>query len=114
MIIVVAQISFPTQSARDETIELATPVQLATREQEPGCHAYCFSADPCVPTLIQVYELWEDSDSLAAHFRHSNYQDMLDILLKTGFLGSVNRAHLTERDEPVYGPNNEFREAFFE
>lgn len=113
MIIVVAKISFPTQAARDETVELCAPIQLATREQEHGCHAYCFSADPCEPTSIQVYELWEDSDSLAAHFVHSNYHAMLELLSKSGFLDSINRAHLTQRNEPVYGPNNEIKEAFF-
>ncbi len=113
MIIVVAKIIFPTQAERDAAVDLSAPVQLATREQEPGCHAYCFSADPCVPTSMQVYELWEDSDSLAAHFRHSNYHAMVELLSESGFLESINRAHLTERDESVYGPNNEIKEAFF-
>jgi quinol monooxygenase YgiN len=113
MIVVVAKIVFANQADRDRAVELSAPVQLATRQQEAGCHAYCFAADPCDATAIQVYELWEDSDSLAAHFDHSNYQAMVEVLTETGFLESINRAYLTERDEPVYGPNGEKKTAFF-
>ncbi|MEP5766220.1 MAG: antibiotic biosynthesis monooxygenase [Halieaceae bacterium] len=113
MIIVVAKIVFTSQADRDEAVTLSAPVQLATREQEPGCHAYCFAADPCDPVAIQVYELWQDSDSLAAHFDHPNYLAMVELLSGTGFVDSINRAYLTERDEPVYGPDGEKKDVFF-
>ena len=113
MIIVVAKISFNTQAERDRAVEMSAPIQRATREEEPGCHDYCFAADPCEPTVIQVYELWEDSDSLAAHFDHPNYQAMVELLSGAGFVESINRAYLTERDEPVYGDNGEKKTAFF-
>lgn len=113
MIIVVAKITFPTKLDRDRAVELSAPVQLATREQEPGCHAYCFAADPCDPVAIQVYELWEDSDSLVAHFDHSNYHAMVELLSQVGILESINRAYLSEKDEPVYGPDLEKRTSFF-
>ena len=70
MIIVVAALEFASQSDRDEAVALVADVQRLTREEEPGCHDYCFAPDPAVPTRMQVYELWEDSDSLAAHFEH--------------------------------------------
>ena len=114
MIIVVAKISFPQQSARDEAVARCAPIQRATREQEPGCLDYCFSADPCDPLVIQVYELWQDSASLVAHFEHPNYHAMVALLGEVGFVESINRAYLTERDEPVYGPNFEIKQAFFE
>ena len=113
MIIVVAAIGFASQADRDKAVALSADVQLATREQEAGCHAYCFAPDPCEPTRIQVYELWEDSDSLAAHFDHPNYHKMVEVLSGIGIVESVNRAHLTERNEPVYGPEGEKRAAFF-
>jgi len=113
MIIVVAKILFSTQADRDSAVALSAPIQLATREQEAGCHAYCFAADPCDPLAIQVYELWQDSDSLAAHFDHSNYHAMVELLTGAGFADSINRAYLTEVDEPVYGPNGEKKTAFF-
>ena len=114
MIIVVAAISFANQEDRDRAVNNSASVQLATREQEPGCLAYCFAADPAVATQIQVYELWQDSGSLAAHFDHPNYQRMVEVLSESGFLESANRAYLTERDESVYGPNGEKKLAFFQ
>jgi quinol monooxygenase YgiN len=113
MIIVVAKITFPNQADRDRAVELSKPIQLATREQEPGCQAYCFAADPCEPTAIQVYELWEDSESLVAHFTHPNYLAMVELLSQSGFLESINRAYLSERNEPVYAPDFSVKTQFF-
>lgn len=113
MIIVVAQLKFPDQASRDRAVSRSAPIQQATRDQEQGCHAYCFSADPCDPVSIQVYELWQDSDSLVAHFEHPNYLAMLDLMGDMGVLESLNRAYLTTRDESVYGPDFEKKAAFF-
>lgn len=113
MIIVTAKLTFASQEDRDRAVELSIPIQQATRDQEAGCHAYCFAADPCDSVAIQVYELWEDSKSLVAHFEHQNYYAMLELASKVGFLESINRAYLTERNEPVYGPNFEKKTSFF-
>ena len=113
MIIVVAALEFASQQDRDRAVELTRDVQLATRQQEAGCRDYCFAPDPSVPTRIQVYELWEDSNSLAAHFTHPNYQAMVDRLAEANVLSSDNQAYLVERGEPVYGPNGERKTAFF-
>ena len=114
MIIVVAALEFEDQAARDRAVELTSAVQLATRVEEAGCYDYCFAPDPSVPTRIQVYELWEDSDSLAAHFDHPNYQKMVELLGQAGIRESINQAYLVERGEPVYGPNGEKKTAFFQ
>ncbi len=113
MIIVVAALEFDNQQARDRAVDLTADVQLATREEEAGCQAYCFAPDPSVPTRIQVYELWDDSDSLAAHFQHPNYLKMVQVLQGAGIKQSINQAYLTTRSEPVYGPNGEMKTAFF-
>ncbi|MFT5015043.1 MAG: quinol monooxygenase YgiN [Patiriisocius sp.] len=113
MIIVVAALEFENQQARDNAVALTTDVQLATREDEAGCQAYCFAADPSVSTRIQVYELWDDSNSLAAHFQHPNYLKMVELLRGSGIVESINQAHLIERSEPVYGPNGEMKTAYF-
>ena len=84
MIIVVAALEFETQAARDHAVSITADVQLATRMEEPGCRDYCFAPDPSVPTRIQVYELWENSDSLTAHFRHPNYLKMVELLAAAG------------------------------
>ena len=113
MIIVAAKLTFTSQEERDRMVSLSTPVQQATRDNESGCHAYCFSADPCDRLAVQVYELWEDSASLVAHFEHDNYHAMLEISSQVGFVESVNRAYLTDRNEPVYGPDFEKKTLFF-
>ena len=88
-------------------------MQLATREEEPGCLAYCFAPDPAVPNRIQGYEMWEDSDSLVAHFEHPNYMKMVKALASANIKESINQAHLVERSEPVYSPGSERKRAFF-
>jgi quinol monooxygenase YgiN len=113
MIIVTARIIYASQTDRDHAVELSIPIQQATRDQEPGCHAYCFAADPCDPVAIQVYELWEDSDSLVAHFEHENYHSMVELSSQVGFLETINRAYLTDKNESVYGPNFGKKTSFF-
>lgn len=113
MIVVAAQLDFASQDIRDAAVAASAHIQKATRDDEPGCHAYCFAPDPCEPRRIQVYELWEDEASLAAHFVHPNYLAMRDVLVSHQPTGSWNRMYLTIRDEPVYGPNREIRTRFF-
>jgi len=113
MIIVVAALGFDNQQDRDRAVALIADVQLATRTDETGCRDYCFAPDPAVPTRIQVYELWDDSDSLAAHFKHPNYLKMVELLSTANVRQSVNQAYLVERGEPVYGPSGEAKAGFF-
>ena len=113
MIIVVAALEFESEADRDQAVQVTKDVQMATRVEEAGCRDYCFAADPSVPTRVQVYELWEDSDSLAAHFKHPNYAKMVELLASANIRQSINKAYLVERGEPVYGPNGENKEAFF-
>ena len=113
MIIVVAALEFENQADRDHAVEITKDVQMATRVEEAGCRDYCFAPDPSVPTRIQVYELWDDSDTLAAHFEHPNYLKMVELLGSANIKESINQAYLVERGEPVYGPNGEKKTAFF-
>lgn len=113
MIIVVAALGFANQADRDKAVEITKDVQMATRVEEKGCRDYCFAPDPAVPTRVQVYELWDDSDSLAAHFKHPNYLAMVELLANANIVSSDNQAYLVERGEPVYGPNGEKKNEFF-
>ena len=113
MIVIGATIDFADEAGRDEAVRQSAPIQWATRQEEPGCHAYCFAADPCVATRIQVYELWEDEASLATHFGHANYLAMRKAFAGVGVTGAWNRLYLVERSEPVYGPGGEIRTKFF-
>jgi len=113
MIIVVAALSFENQQDRDRAVAITAECQMKTRVEERGCRDYCFAPDPAVPTRIQVYELWDDSDSLAAHFKHPNYAKMVELLASARIKESINQAYLVERGEPVYGPGGEKKTSFF-
>jgi quinol monooxygenase YgiN len=112
MIVVVAQIELdPAQ--RDACVAASVPVQKATRDDEPGCLAYCFGADPVEPDRIQVYELWEDEASLHAHFQHPNYHQMRTLLGGFGLRNAVSRKFRSDLDEPVYDETRTPRADFF-
>ena len=105
LIAVEAAIRLNDPTRRAEALVESASVQLATRQDEPGCLVYCFAADPCEDDLIQVYELWEDEESLAAHFRHPNYVAMRDLLGRYGLKSAVSRKLRIDRTAPVYGPD---------
>ena len=103
MVIVTATLSFETEADRDRAVALTAPVQKATRDEEAGCLAYCFAADPGEPTHVQVYELWTDPEHLARHFDHPNYAAMVEVLHNCGgFVKSENRLWAAEDRGPVY------------
>lgn len=110
MIIVTARLVFETEEARDAAVAATVDVQAATRDEEPGCQMYCFGPDPAVPTEIQVYELWDDADSLDAHFKHPNYAAMVQALRGVeGFVESINRLYVADDRGPVYGDDGAAR-----
>ena len=112
MIIVTATLSFETEADRDRAVAATAAVQRATRDEEPGCLAYCFAADPAAPTHVQVYELWTDADRLAEHFEHPNYRAMVEMLQSSGgFVHSENRLWAADDRGPVYEAGRFRREA---
>jgi len=96
-------------------IERLSCQQLYSRPPETRRRAVTTTASRQIPVgnIIQVYELWQDSDLLAAHFDHPNYFDMVEVFREAKFVESVNRCYLTEREEPVYGPEGANKTAFF-
>ena len=113
MIIIAGTIDFASEADRDNAVEVGRPLQQASRDEEPGCLAYCFAPDPCVDTRIQVYELWSDEASLAAHFEHPNYHNMRDALGRCGIVGADNRKYRCDLSEPVYDDTRTPRADFF-
>jgi quinol monooxygenase YgiN len=105
MIAVEAAIVVSDASRRDEIVAASVPIQTATREDEPGCLVYCFAADPVQADLIQVYELWADEASLAAHFDHPNYHAMREMLNGAGLVSAASRKLRIDAAAPVYGPD---------
>ncbi len=113
MIIIAGHIDFADQAGRDLAVEKSAPLQQATRDDEPGCAAYCFAADPCVANRVQVYELWDDEASLAAHFEHANYFGMREMLGGMGMTGADNNKFRCDLAEPVYDDTHTPRADFF-
>jgi len=113
MIIIAGNIDLEDHSRLDEAMTRAIPLQKATRDDEPGCHAYVFNPDPCTPGRICVYELWEDEASLAAHFKHENYFNMGGMLREIGLAGADNNKYRVDAVEPVYDDTATPRADFF-
>lgn len=105
LIAIEAAIRIKDASRRDAAVAASIPFQRATREQEPGCIVYCFAADPIEADLIQVYELWENAETLAAHFDHPNYFAMREALGSFGLASAISRKHRIDATAPVYRPD---------
>ncbi|MEM9039806.1 MAG: antibiotic biosynthesis monooxygenase [Actinomycetota bacterium] len=101
MIIIAGEITIPAEK-RADAIEGSKPFQQATRDDEAGCQAYVFAADPCRDDVIQVYELWDDAETLAAHFLHENYFNMRNFLGASGITGAVTHKYRVDAVAPVY------------
>ena len=91
-------------ASRDEVVERSVPLQRSTRDDEPGCSAYVFAADPAVAGRIHVYERWDDAAALDAHFQHPNYHAMRQVLSDYPRLGSQIAKMGVDRTAPVYSP----------
>jgi len=113
VIIIAGTIDLVDPSQRDACMAGTAHLQQASREQEPGCLAYCFAPDPVVPGRIQVYELWADEASLAAHFQHPNYLNMRDALGGFGLKAADNNKYRVDKVEPVYDSTRTPRADFF-
>ena len=105
LIAIEASIYLNDPAVRDAAVAESVKYQQATRDDEPGCLVYCFAADPCIADHIQVYELWENAETLAAHFDHPNYHNMRELLGKYGLKSAVSRKHRIDATAPVYGPD---------
>ena len=114
MIIIAGTLDLADPDNRDALIAASVEFQRATRDDEPGCEAYCFGADPVVPGRIQIYELWTDQASLAAHFVHPNYLNMRKLLSGAGLKSVPKTAkYRCDLSEPVYDATRTPRADFF-
>lgn len=115
MIIIAGVIDFADGANRDGAVAAAVDLQQATRHAEPGCLAYSFAADSGVANRVQVYELWADQVSLAAHFEHPNFLAMKEVLGRFERSGpsSVTK-YRCDASSPVYDADRRPRADFFE
>jgi quinol monooxygenase YgiN len=67
MLIVAVEVIVDT-GAIDELRNALRTMEEATR-QESGCLTYAFSVDVSDPTMLRVFERWETTEALDAHFK---------------------------------------------
>jgi len=113
MIIITATFTLADPANRSDAVEKATPLQQATRDDEAGCRSYVFSPDPCANDRVVVFELWEDRDSLAAHFDHQNYYNMGSMFGEVGLASAESQKWRVTAEEPVYDETPKARADFF-
>lgn len=106
LVVVEVTVTIADPSTRQALLEKSVPNQMKTRNDEPGCLAYCWAADPCQEDVIQVYELWESEETLAAHLVHPNYFEMRELMGAGGLVSAVSRKHRIDASAPVYGPDH--------
>ena len=113
MIIIAGHLDFATRTARDDVLAEGAALQQATRAKEPGCKAYCLSADPTLETRVLVYELWQDEASLAAHFDHPYFHEMRAVFHRFARTGGEVRKYRCDLSEPVHDDTGTVRADFF-
>ena len=106
MIIIAGSIDFASQEDRDAAVANAVEFQESTRADEPGCVEYSFAPDSGCPTRVQVFELWADEASLAAHFEHPNFWATKALLREFKRAGeSAVAKYRVDATASVYGPD---------
>ena len=113
MIIIAGHLDYGDREARDAILAAGEALQQATVDGEPGCVAYSFTADQLIEWRLQVYELWEDELSLAAHFEHENYREMREVFHLFPRTGGEVKKYRCDLAEPVYDETGALRADFF-
>ncbi len=113
VIIVAGYLDFADRNARDAILAEGADLQQATRDEEPGCEAYCFSADPIIDSRVRIYELWADQESLAAHFRHPYFGQMRAVFHRFPRTGGDVKKYRCDLSEPVSDQRGTHRADFY-
>ncbi len=92
---------------RDELIAASVPLQRSTRDEEPGCLAYVFAADPVVDGRIHIYEQWASPADLDAHFQHPNFKATGELLRSQPRRGGETAKLHVDRTGPVRDPDGQ-------
>ena len=98
---------------RDALLAAIGPLVRATRDEEPGCLEYAFTADTVEDDRIVVLERWRDEATLAAHFEHPNFIATKSTLHEYGSGSSVINKYRVDRSEPLRDSERRYRADFF-
>jgi len=98
---------------REALLAAIRPLVDRTRQEEPGCLAYAFTADTVDDDVVQILEHWQDEESLAAHFEHPNFFATKNALHENGSGASTIQKHRVDLSEPVRDAERRYRADFF-
>ena len=98
---------------RDALLAAIRPLVRATRDEEPGCLEYAFTADTVEDDRIVVLERWRDEATLAAHFEHPNFIATKSTLHEYGSGASVINKYRVDLSEPLRDSERRYRADFF-
>ena len=98
---------------RDALLAAIGPLVRATRDDEPGCLEYAFTADTVEDDRIVVLERWRDEATLAAHFEHPNFIATKSTLHEYGSGASVINKYRVDLSEPLRDSERRYRADFF-
>jgi quinol monooxygenase YgiN len=98
---------------RDALLAAVRPLVQKTRQEEPGCLDYAFTADTVDDDRVVVLERWQDESTLAAHFLHPNFIATKDTLHRYGSGASSIRKYRVDLSESVRDSANTYRADFF-
>jgi quinol monooxygenase YgiN len=98
---------------REGLLAAIRPLVRATREEEPGCLEYAFTADTVEDDRIVVLERWRDQAALAAHFEHPNFLATKRTLHEHGSGASVINKYRVDLSEPLRDSERRYRPDFF-
>ena len=99
-IVISAQIDLEP-AGRDAALKSAQP-WIDGALAQPGCIHYDWSADLNAPSRINVFEEWENEESLAAHFAGPQYAGMRAHIGQSGLLNAVSRKYRVDAEGAVY------------
>ena len=98
---------------RDALLTAIRPLVRATRDDEPGCLEYAFTADTVEDDRIVVLERWRDEATLAVHFEHPNFIATKSTLHEYGSGASVINKYRVDLSEPLRDSERRYRADFF-
>jgi quinol monooxygenase YgiN len=99
-IIISGTINLPPENVQ-RAIETARPLIEGALTEE-GCLDYDWCPNPLVPGRIRVFERWESTEALAAHFKTDWYLKMRDHIGGFGLISAETAKYRVDVEEPVY------------
>lgn len=89
MIAIIADFTCPAHE-RERVLALLRALDLASN-QEPGCLYYRHAVDVSTPEQIVLSEIWQDEESLLAHFRTPHFRAFRRLAIEIGLRSQIRQ-----------------------